>query len=198
MKDFYNEQNSIYCYPESNVLKNKLDIRDSNKLFKLEKQIVLAKAYVLRQDESNYELNKERFLYIHYFLFGDIYDFAGKYRKENIIKGNFRFAEFEFIDEQLDYLMNKLKKENYLKGLDKNNLAIRLAFYMSELNVLHPFREGNGRTIREFTREIAIQCGYILDLRESTPKDIFNATVESVYDTQKLEEIIFKCLKKVK
>ena len=198
MKDFYNEQNSIYCYPESNVLKNKLDIRDSNKLFKLEKQIVLAKAYVLRQDESNYELNKERFIYIHHFLFGDIYDFAGKYRKENVIKGNFHFAEFEFIDEQLDYLMNKLKKEKYLKGLDKNNLAIRLAFYMSELNVLHPFREGNGRTIREFIREIAIQCGYILDLRESTPEEIFNATVESVYDTQKLEEIIFKCLKKVK
>lgn len=195
MKDFYNEQNSIYCYPDSNVLKNKLDIRDSNKLFKLEKQIVLAKAYILRQDESSYELNKERFLYIHRFLFGDIYDFAGKYRKENVIKGQFRFAEFEFIDEQLDYLMSKLKKENYLKGLDKKNISIRLTYYMSELNVLHPFREGNGRTIREFIREIALQAGFILDLRESTPQEIFNATVKSVYDTQELENIVFNCLK---
>ncbi len=195
MNDFYNEKNSIYCYPDSNVLKNKLDIRDSNKLFKLEKQIVMAKLYVLRQDESDYNLDKDRFIYIHQFLFGDIYDFAGKYRKENVIKGNFRFAEFEFIDEQLDYLMNKLKKENYLHGLEKNELAARLAFYMSELNVLHPFRDGNGRTIREFIREIALKCGYIFDLRESTPQEMFNATVKSVFDTQELEQVVFKCLK---
>lgn len=195
MNDYYNEKNSIYCYPDSNVLKNKLDIRDSNKLFKLEKQIVMAKLYVLRQDESNYSLDKDRFIYIHEFLFGDLYDFAGKFRKENVIKGNFRFAEFEFIDEQLNDLLNKLKKENYLIGLDKNNLAIRLAYYMSELNVLHPFRDGNGRTIREFIREIALRCGFILDLRESTPKEMFEATVKSVFDTRDLENVLLKCLK---
>ena len=196
MNDYYNEENnSIYCYPDSNVLKNKLDIRDSNKLFKLEKQIVMAKLYALRQDESNFELNKARFIYIHEFLFGDLYDFAGKYRKENVIKGNFRFAEFEYIDEQLDDLMHKLKKENYLIGLDKNNLAIRLAYYMSEINVLHPFRDGNGRTIREFIREIALRCGYILDLREVSPREMFEATVKSVFDTHDLEEVMLKCLK---
>lgn len=196
MNDYYNDEtNSIYCYPDSNVLKNKLDIRDSNKLFKLEKQIVLAKLYALRQDESEYELNKDRFIYIHQFLFGDIYDFAGKYRKENVIKGNFRFAEFEFIDEQLTVLLSNLKKENYLKGLDKETLAVRLAYYMSELNVLHPFRDGNGRTIREFIRELALQNGYILDLRQSTPQEIFEATVKSVFDTHDLEQMMIKCLR---
>lgn len=189
-----NTINSIYCYPGTNILKNKLDIRDSNKLFNLEKQIVLAKSYILRQNKQNYRFDKKHFLYIHEFLFGDIYPFAGKFRTENIYKGNFTFASWEYIESELDRLLNELKSENFLQGLDKENLSKRLAYYLSELNVLHPFREGNGRTIREFIREIAIQAGFTLDLQNTTPEEMFNACVKSVYDTTKLEEILFNCL----
>ena len=58
------------------------------------------------------------------------------------------------LEDQLNELLNKLSKDN-LKNLNKEDMSKKLAYYMSELNVLHPFREGNGRTIREFIRELA-------------------------------------------
>lgn len=198
MEDFYNTRNSIYCYPGTNILINKLDIHDSNKLFKLEKQIVLAKSYILRQNKGNHTFDKKHFLYIHKFLFEDLYPFAGKFRTENISKGEFTFAWWEYIENELDRLLNELKSENYLEGLNKKDLSKRLAYYLSELNVLHPFREGNGRTIREFIRELAFKNGYVLDLQNTTPEEIFNACVKSVYDTTDLENILYNCLKENK
>lgn len=198
MEDFYNKKNSIYCYPGTNILINKLDIHDSNILLKLEKQIVLAKSYILRQNNQNYKFDKEHFISIHKFLFEDLYPFAGKFRTENISKGEFTFAWWEYIESELDRLLNELKSENYLEGLDKKSLSIRLAYYLSELNVLHPFREGNGRTIREFIRELALKNNYVLDLQNTTPEEIFNACVKSVYDTTDLEKILYNCLKENK
>ena len=69
-------------------------------------------------------------------------------------KGSFRFAKWEYIEDELRKLLDKLSKDN-LKNLSKEEMAKKLAYYMSELNVLHPFREGNGRTIREFIRQLA-------------------------------------------
>ena len=189
-----NAKNSMYCYPGTNVLKNKLNIRDSNKLFEIEKQIVLVKSYILRQNKIRYTFDKRHFTYLHDFLFSDIYTFAGKFRTENIYKGSFTFASWEYIESELDRLLKELKSENFLQGLDKENLSKRLAYYLSELNVLHPFREGNGRTIREFIREIAMLAGFTLDLQNTTPEEMFNACVKSVYDTTDLEQIIFSCL----
>ncbi len=189
-----NVKNSMYCYPGTNVLKNKLNIRDSNKLFEIEKQIVLVKSYILRQNKIRYTFDKRHFTYLHDFLFSDIYPFAGKFRTENIYKGSFTFASWEYIESELDRLLKELKSENFLQGLDKENLSKRLAYYLSELNVLHPFREGNGRTIREFIREIAMLAGFTLDLQNTTPEEMFNACVKSVYDTTDLEQIIFSCL----
>ena len=198
MENLYSARNSIYCYPGTSTLINKLDIHDSNKLFNLERQIVQAKSFILRQNVKIYGFDKQHFLGIHKFLFEDLYPFAGKTRTENISKGEFTFANWEFIDEQLDYLLNKLKSENYLENLSKEDLSKRLAFYLSELNVLHPFREGNGRTIREFIRELAYKNGYVLDLTKNSAKEIFDASVKSVYNTSELEKILLNCLIKIK
>ena len=129
-------------------------------------------------------------------MFEDIYPFAGKFREENIGKGEFRFASFEYIEPELDRLLNKLKEENFLKGLSKKELAKRLAYYLSELNVLHPFREGNGRTNREFIRQLALENGYILNLKNVSPEDVLNASIKSVVDTTDLEKIIDEMLEK--
>ena len=61
MENFYETKNSIYCYPGTNILINKLDIHDSNKLFKLEKQLVLAKSYILRQNNKIQKFDKKTF-----------------------------------------------------------------------------------------------------------------------------------------
>ena len=195
--NYYEPRNSNYCYPNSNILKNKFDVRDAKKLEEIEKVIVSSKAIELRNKKSigNFDIN--HIIKIHKILFGDIYEFAGKFRNENISKGGFRFAEWEFIDEQLNILLNQLKEENYLSNLSIIELVERLAYYMAELNVLHPFREGNGRTIREFIRELAFENGYNLDFEKFESEELLEAMIRSVYNTDFLEEIIGNSIYKI-
>ena len=194
MSDLYEARNSIYCYKESDVLVNKFDIRDNKKLEEIERKIVLAKLYELRQNNriGNFDVN--HFVGIHKFLFEDIYPFAGLFRTENIAKGNFSFAEWEYIEDELKRILDQLKEENYLQNLDREMFIKRLSYYMAELNVLHPFREGNGRTIREFIRQLAYKNGYVLNLKNIKPKDMLDACIRSVVDTTDLENIISECL----
>lgn len=194
MDELYEARNSIYCYPDSNVLINKLNIKDNKKLEKAEKMIVLAKLYDLRQNKLVGKFDKDHFINIHKYLFEDLYPFAGKFRTENIAKDSFSFAEWEFIDSELDRLLLKLKEENFLNDLNKEDMAKKLAYYMSELNVLHPFREGNGRTIREFIRELAYKNGYILDYSKTGSEEMLEAMMKSVIDETDLAKIIYKCL----
>ena len=140
MFELYEAVNSIYCYPNSNVLVNKFDIHDNKKLASVEKKLVLLKLYTLMQNNNIGNFDIYHFLSIHKFLFEDIYPFAGKIRSEDIAKGSFRFAKWEYIEDQLRELLDKLAKDNF-KNLSKEDMAKKLAYYMSELNVLHPFRE---------------------------------------------------------
>ncbi len=196
MEENYEPRNSKYCYPNSNVLINNLNIKNEKTLSIYEAKITAAKSLALRQKGITGNFDKKHFLEIHHYLFEDIYPFAGKFREENIAKGAFRFAMWEYIEPELEKLLNKLKQENYLDGLPKEELAKKLAYYLSELNVLHPFREGNGRTEREFIRQLALKNGYILNLKKVAPKQILEASIESIVNTTKLENIIFECLEK--
>ena len=197
MSDFYEARNSLYCYKDTNILINKLNIMDAQKLEDIERKLVIVKLYELRQNKKIGNFDIEHFVSIHKFMFEDIYPFAGLFRNENIAKGNFSFAKWEFIEDELKRLLNDLKEENYLRGLSKEDLTKRLAYYMAELNVLHPFREGNGRTIREFIRQLAFKNNYVLDLQNTESKNMLDACIKSVYDTDKLEKIIYKCLSKI-
>lgn len=197
MNDFYEARNSIYCYPNSNVLKNKLNIMDATKLQKVETQLVLIKLYELRQKGITGDFSPRHLIGIHLFIFGDLYPFAGVLRTENIAKDHFRFAEWEFIEEELNRLARLLQSENYLAGLSKENLAKRLAYYLSELNVLHPFREGNGRTIREFIRQLALKNGYRFNLTKISAQDMLEASIKSIIDDSDLAKLIFTCLDEI-
>lgn len=197
MSDLYEARNSIYCYPNTNVLKNKLDIKDNKKLENIERKLVIVKLFELRQNKNIGKFNIEHFLGIHRFLFEDIYPFAGLLRTENIAKGNFCFAEWQYIESELRRILNELKEENYLTNLSREQFVKRLAYYMSELNVLHPFREGNGRAIREFIRQLAYVNHYIFDLQNIESQDMLNASIKSVIDTEDLEYMLNQCLVKI-
>ncbi len=192
--DLYEARNSIYCYPGSDVLINKLNIKDNQLLSEAERKIVLTKSYELRKNSKIGDFDLNHFLEIHKFLFEDIYPFAGKFRNENIAKGYFSFAEWQYIEPEIKRLFDKLKAENYLQGRSREELVKGLAYYLSELNVLHPFREGNGRTIREFIRELAFFNGYVLDLQNTTSEELLKASVDSIADTKELEETLNRCL----
>lgn len=196
-EELYEARNSAYCYKGTDVLINLLNIRDNKTLQRAESRIVATKLFELRKNEMIGNFDVEHFIKIHKFLFEDIYPFAGKFRTENIAKGYFSFAEWEYIDTELRKLLEKLHKSNLLKNDTREELVKDLAYYLAELNVLHPFREGNGRTIREFIRELAYKNGYLLDLQKVEPSEVYDAFLKSVIDTTDLENVIDKCLIKI-
>ena len=195
--EVYEARNSIYCYEGTNVLINNFNIHDNKKLQEVERKIVLAKLFELRKNKQIGQFDKKHLVSIHKFLFEDIYPFAGKFRTENIAKGYFSFAEWEYIESELDNLLNKLKEKKFLKDENFDDFVNDICYFMSELNVLHPFREGNGRAIREFIRELAYVNGYLLDFSDVDADDILQASMKSVVDDSDLKKILRLCLKKI-
>lgn len=76
-------------------------------------------------------------------------------------------------------------------------MVVRCAYYMAELNYIHPFREGNGRTIREFMRLLFLHNGYFVDWGAVSIDEILEAMIESVYDTNHLTQILERCLRTI-
>ena len=195
MRDIYETKNSIYCYKGTNILINKLGIKDLPTLLEYESKITAVKLLALRKQGITGNFDEEHLKSIHRYLFEDIYPFAGKLRNENIAKGQFMFAQCEFIEPELQKLLKQLQADKEMNR-DRKPLASRVAYYMSELNVLHPFREGNGRTIREFIRQIALKNGYFFNIKNVEPQNMLEASIASIVDTHFLEQLIFQCLDK--
>ena len=145
------------------------------------------------------DFSLKHFINIHKKLFGDVYFFAGEFRKENIAKGSFRFADYRYINDEIVKIFEKILKDKDLieKKVSKDILAEKLAYYSAELNVLHPFREGNGRTIREYIRQMALYIGYNMNYSRIKAVDYIEASIFSIVDISKLKEIYIKCLEKI-
>ncbi|WP_180968453.1 Fic/DOC family protein [Paenibacillus pasadenensis] len=120
----------------------------------------------------------------------------GEIREEDISKDNLEFARTPFILPQADEIFARLKQDNYLQGHDREHFSRKSALLMADLNHLHPFREGNGRSLREFIRCLALRAGYSIDWRRADSKEILLATIESVTDESHLEELIYRCISK--
>jgi fic protein family len=171
-----------------------MNIKDPIALKNYETSVIGLKLMALSKQGITGKFDVSHFVSIHKFLFEDIYPFAGLFRNENIAKDYFQFAEWEYIESELAKLLTELKNENFLSNLSKEKFAERLAYYWAELNVLHPFREGNGRTTREFLRQLSIKNGYILNLHKVPPQDLLNASIRSIIDTSDLEKYLYECL----
>ena len=134
-----------YCYPHSDVLMNKLGIQDAEELKKAEREITSLRLANARVYKIRGQFDLQHLKDIHKYIFQDVYDWAGEIRWVNIAKGNM-FCNYPFIEANAESLFTKLKKEKYLKETPEQDMPIRLAYYLSEINVIHPFREGNGRS----------------------------------------------------
>lgn len=91
--------------------------------------------------------------------------------------------------------MNELKAENYLAQQDKDTIAKRLAYYLGDLNTIHPFREGNGRVQRLFIEELASRAGYFVDFSGVSAEEMIKASDKTFhYDYEMMEEIIARII----
>lgn len=176
--DYSTEWDHRYCYPHSNVLINKLGIEDAEKLRNAEREITSvrianAKINIIKGYFDLLHLRK-----IHRYILGDIYEWAGQIRWVNIAKGNM-FCNYEFIDDNADVLLGELMQENFLKNTTEEQIPIRLSYYLSEINVIHPFREGNGRAQRVFIEYLAENAGYHVDFSQVTDRQMIEASADS-------------------
>ena len=189
------ERDDYYCYPDSSVLKNKLNIENEKALNEAEREITAIKTLELIDKPLKGELDFDYIKRLHKHLFSDIYDWAGELRKTDISKGNI-FCQHELIEVNAEVLFNELEAENYLEGLDKNTIIKRLAYYLGDFNTIHPFREGNGRVQRLFIRELASRVGYLINFHGITTEEMIQASDKTFYhDYEMMEELIARAIK---
>lgn len=144
------------CYPESDVLINKYNIRDKELLEKFEIQKVFAKLLGLdvKPTRINYTYDTEHLVNIHKYLFGDIYEWAGTFRKENLYKservlsgGSAEYADYHEIEARLDKLLQRYANVDWMRTSKKGEVV---SDFLLALWSIHPFREGNTRTCITF------------------------------------------------
>ena len=154
------------------MLENKLGITDSAKLARIEEKISKQKAVEMFENgylESLEAGTYESLAMIHKYLFDEIYDFAGEIRKVNISKVNFRFAPLMYLDAALQSI-DKMSQSTFDEIVEK---------YV-EMNVAHPFREGNGRSTRIWLDlMLKKEIGYVVDWSKVDKEDYLLAMERS-------------------
>lgn len=200
----YDAEDKVYCYPKTNVLKNKLNIKDGQLLDLIEREYTDAKAIILENrinegsiiDLIQKPMTSQCLKDIHHFLFSDIYDFAGQLRKVKIAKGVTTFCYPEHIEHEMDRLFHNLKNEDYLAPYSEHEFLDRLSFYLTELNMVHPFREGNGRVLRIFSNILATNNGYYVNYHEAK-NQYLDVMIKSIIDNSYLTALLNQCMIKL-
>lgn len=164
-----------YCYPDSEVLKNKLNIHNKDELFEAEKKLTFVRLQRLQSEPIKGNFDLSHLKAIHKYIFQDLYDWAGKERTVDIGKGNL-FCTVPCIQEYAKSVFNKYHSQCYANKDNFEDFIRVFANNYGDLNALHPFREGNGRTQREFARLVCLDCGYDFDLSCVTHKDMLEAS----------------------
>jgi len=146
MVDKYGVGQDPYCYPGSDVLRNLLNIRCEEELQKAERELSEIAISRFRLLPPPYDLTL--FQHIHRTLFCDVYDWAGQPRTVNIQKGDTFFCTAERILPEAEKIFRAMERNAWFVGLNKEELVVAIAETYGDLNVIHPFREGNGRAQR--------------------------------------------------
>jgi cell filamentation protein len=168
------EGDSKYCYPGSRTLINLLNITDSS-FSEAERRYTAVTTLEISTAPVRGCFDLAHLMATHKAIFADIFSWAGKLRDVNISKGN-PFCQSAYIVDYATELFEKLTRENFLEGIPTSELPERLSYYLSEVNVLHPFREGNGRTQRMFIDYLARFNGWHLDFSDVTDTEMIEAS----------------------
>ena len=167
-----------YVYPGTNVLINKFNCRDADTLRRIEILSTAGNLAYLQLHPIEGRFDFQHLKDIHRFIFQDLYDWAGMIREIDIGKGNL-FCRAQFINDYAKTVFSDFFSSCYNSRDDKKEFIEVFASHYADLNALHPFREGNGRTQREYARELCLKCGYVFDLTRTTHKEMLSASINS-------------------
>ena len=172
--------NDPYCYPGTDILRNKPDIRDKERLRQFEFRKTAERSMELQESPVVGRFDLAHLQAIHSYLFQDLYAWAGKIRTVDISKGSTFFAHHAAIQNYADkQVFPAIARDKLLVGLDKPIFITRLAYHYAEINALHPFREGNGRSTRQFIEQLARHAGFDLDYTKVSQKTWIDAATVS-------------------
>lgn len=185
---------------ESGLLKNKLYITNQKDLEDAETNLYgETYSHFLNLAESHkFTFSTKLIFDIHHYFLGTLYDWAGKARTVDISKGSTMFCSLRFIDMAMKELDRIIRKNLPTENETKKSLSEKLAIIHCEFNAIHPFREGNGRTIRLFLDLLAHDAGFtIIDYSTSSKKSYIEACIAGMkQDHKKMQNIIYKGLSK--
>ena len=175
------DSSSDHCYPGTSCLMNKFDIHDAQKLDELESSIVYGKLALLQHIPIPGSFDFAHYKRIHQFLFCDLYDWAGQIRDVDLFKKGTAFVPASDIERCADALFGRLQAFRP-ENLSRREIIENIADFYNTLNMLHPFREGNGRTQRVFfTQWVTQKLGWHLDLASTNSDELMIATIYAAH-----------------
>ncbi|SFY31995.1 Fic/DOC family protein [Azotobacter vinelandii] len=181
------------CYPGTEVLKNLLDLRNDEDLGEAERYLSEVAAERLEFVEPPYSL--ETLKYIHRTLFSDTYDWAGKIRTVKISKGKSQFCLPDRIEPEAAKEFRKMEHVGWFEGYPRDKLVTAVAESYGMLNVVHPFREGNGRTQRILFEWIIVNTGYEINWWVVDQQEWIEANIRSYHgDDGHLVQVFDRCI----
>lgn len=185
-----------YLDPGTGILRNLVGATSQEQLRKIESDVASAAEIELENIPRSNDLKELQA--IHKALFGKIYDWAGEIRTVDIKKGSEEFFLFQFrVSQGADFVFSELAKEHVLRGLNREDFAKRLAYFYEQLNFVHPFREGNGRTQRVFWNRVAADAGYFIDWSQVVGDELDKASAigREQHDLQPLESMFTRIVR---
>lgn len=185
------------CYPGSTVLVNKFGLTDQNTLDIVERQIVLLKGAEIERNAVFENVDFNYYKSIHKHLFEDIYDWTGTVRTINISKKGTVFSKHDNIEEIGQLKFKRLVGLSYLNNMDEINFFNELTELYNELNMLHPFREGNGRTLRLFITLLVRNTGRDISFADCDSDLLMIATIKAAQGDLSLLKSIFESIVKI-
>lgn len=158
-----------FLYPGTKVLRNKKGLRDPAALDQFEREAATVRLYQLERKPIRGEFDIRHLQGTHRFIFQDVYPWAGKLREgigmmtKQRLGAVVQYGNSDYVAAEATRVLRQMQREDHLRGLGAASFAGRLAFYYGELDAVHCFREGNSRTLRVFTSQLAAQAGHVLD-----------------------------------
>jgi cell filamentation protein len=189
----YIDPDHTYIDPSSGHLKNLLDISDYDVLLFVESSVVSKRLQELFKNPITIK-GTSSLLEIHQHLFQDIYAWAGKVRTVNISKDGKPFFDGERFWSAFQYIDSLIEEYRTIDSYNFHEIAKALASILDHVNFLHPFREGNGRTQREFIRLLALEKGLTLNLNPADNTTVYNQYMQGTIngDIELLSQLIFE------
>jgi cell filamentation protein len=191
----YIDPDYTYTDPKTGVLWNLGNITDNDTLTFFESTAVTKRTKELEKSPVKVKDSTTLFA-IHQYLFQDVYTWAGQKRRVEISKGGKQFFPIDHFDTALVYIDNLIAEYRSIDKNDSDKIAGKLAEILDTVNYLHPFREGNGRTQREFLRTLAREKGYTLNLNPADNADVYERYMSGTIDAdvEKLAGLILELM----